>query len=148
MGESPATSVPSGMSGKGCQYVAYSGTWPLYFTTAVQSSVPFVMRLNIRLSKVLIGFHLTLIIFFLSVFAASQPLPPPKKSRPWGKQKVTAQITAVDGDFVKLIILRSSITENIIGSELKPHKVGTIITKSAKPSCVENQSGCYGRKRT
>lgn len=52
-----------------------------------------------------------------------------KKSRPWGKQKVTAQITAVDGDFVKLTILRSSITENIIGSELKPHKVGTIITK-------------------
>lgn len=52
-----------------------------------------------------------------------------KKSRPWGKQKVTAQITAIDGDFVKLTILRSSITENIIGSELKPHKVGTIITK-------------------
>lgn len=52
-----------------------------------------------------------------------------KKSRPWGKQKVTAQITAADGDFVKLTVLRSSIVENIIGSELKPHKVGTIITK-------------------
>lgn len=52
-----------------------------------------------------------------------------KKSRPWGKQKVTAQITAVDGDFVKLTILKSEITENIIGSELKPHKVGTTITK-------------------
>ena len=52
-----------------------------------------------------------------------------KKSRPWGKQKVTAQITAVDGDFVKLTILRSSIIENIIGSELKLHKVGTTITK-------------------
>ena len=52
-----------------------------------------------------------------------------KKSRPWGKQKVTAQITAVDGDFVKLTVLRSSIVENIIGSELNPHKVGTIITK-------------------
>lgn len=52
-----------------------------------------------------------------------------KKSRPWGKQKVTAQITAVDGDFVKLTVLRSSITENIIGSELKPYKVGAIITK-------------------
>lgn len=49
--------------------------------------------------------------------------------RPWGKQKVTAQITAVDGDFVKLTILKSEITENIIGSELKPHKVGTTITK-------------------
>lgn len=52
-----------------------------------------------------------------------------KKPRPWGKQKVTAQITAIDGDFVKLIILRSAIVENIIGSELKPHKVGTTITK-------------------
>lgn len=52
-----------------------------------------------------------------------------KKSRPWGKQKVTAQITAVEGDFLKLTVLRSYIIENIIGSELKPHKVGTIITK-------------------
>ena len=52
-----------------------------------------------------------------------------KKSRPWGKQKVTAQITAVDGDFVKLTVLHSAIVENIIGSELKPHKVGTTITK-------------------
>lgn len=52
-----------------------------------------------------------------------------KKSRPWGKQKVTAQITAIDGDFVKLTVLKSAITENIIGSELKPYKVGTIITK-------------------
>ena len=52
-----------------------------------------------------------------------------KKSRPWGKQKITAQITAVDGDFVKLVILKSEITENIIGSELKPHKVGSGISK-------------------
>lgn len=52
-----------------------------------------------------------------------------KKSRPWGKQKITAQITAVDGDFVKLTILKSEITENIIGSELKPYKAGTTITK-------------------
>lgn len=55
-----------------------------------------------------------------------------KKSRPWGKQKVTAQITAVEGDFVKLTVLRSAIIENIIGSELKPHKVGTTITKKNK----------------
>ena len=52
-----------------------------------------------------------------------------KKSRPWGKQKVTAQITAIEGDFVKLTVLKSAITENIIGSELNPYKVGTIITK-------------------
>jgi hypothetical protein len=52
-----------------------------------------------------------------------------KKSRPWGKQKVIAQIAAIDGDFVKLTILKSHITENIIGSELRPHKVGSTITK-------------------
>lgn len=52
-----------------------------------------------------------------------------KKPRPWGKQKVTAQITAIDGDFVKLTVLKSAITENIIGSELKPYKIGTTITK-------------------
>ena len=48
---------------------------------------------------------------------------------PTGKQKVTAQITAIDGDFMERSILSSSITENIIGSELKLHKVGTTITK-------------------
>jgi len=52
-----------------------------------------------------------------------------KKPRPWGKQKITAQITEIEGDFVKLTVLRSAIIENIIGSELKPHKVGTTITK-------------------
>jgi hypothetical protein len=52
-----------------------------------------------------------------------------KKSRPWGKQKVIAQIAAIDGDFVKLTILKAHITENIIGSELRPHKVGSTITK-------------------
>ncbi|MDI1226188.1 MAG: hypothetical protein PSY14_00690 [bacterium] len=51
------------------------------------------------------------------------------KSRPWGKQKVIAQIAAIDGDFVKLTVLKSHITENIIGSELRPHKVGSTITK-------------------
>lgn len=52
-----------------------------------------------------------------------------KKSRPWGKQKVTAQITAIDGDLVKLTVLKSCVTENIIGSELKPYKVGATLTK-------------------
>ena len=51
------------------------------------------------------------------------------KPRTWGKQKVTAQITAIDGEFIKLTILKSEIIENIIGSELKPCKVGTTITK-------------------
>lgn len=52
-----------------------------------------------------------------------------KKSRPWGKQKVIAQIAAIDGDFVKLTVLKAYIVENIIGSVLKPHKVGSTITK-------------------
>ena len=52
-----------------------------------------------------------------------------KKSRPWGKQKVVAQITSIDGDFVKLTVLKAAVIENIIGSELRPHKVGTTITK-------------------
>lgn len=52
-----------------------------------------------------------------------------KKSRPWGKQKVIAQIAAIDDDFVKLTVLKAHITENIIGSELRPHKVGSTITK-------------------
>lgn len=76
--------------------------------TSVQSTVPFVMRLNILLSKVLIGFHLTLIIFFLSVFCVLTATPAAEKKLP--------VITAIDGDFVKLTVLRSSIVENIIGS--------------------------------
>ena len=52
-----------------------------------------------------------------------------KKSRPWGKQKVVAQIGAIDSEFVKLTILKAHIIENIIGSELRPHKVGSTITK-------------------
>ena len=52
-----------------------------------------------------------------------------KKPKPWGKQKVTAQITEIEADYIKLTVLKSEITENIIGSELKPHKVGTALTK-------------------
>lgn len=52
-----------------------------------------------------------------------------KKSRPWGKQKVVAQIEAIEGEFVRLKVLTASITENTLGTDLKPHKTGTIITK-------------------
>lgn len=52
-----------------------------------------------------------------------------KKSHPWAKQKVTAQITAIEGEFIKLTVLKANIVENLIGSELRPHKVGEIITK-------------------
>ena len=52
-----------------------------------------------------------------------------KKPRPWGKQKVTAQITEIEAEYIKLTVLKSEITENTIGSELKPHKVGAALTK-------------------
>lgn len=52
-----------------------------------------------------------------------------KKPRPWGKQKVTAQITEIEAEYIKLTILKSEITENILGSELRPHKTGSSITK-------------------
>lgn len=52
-----------------------------------------------------------------------------KKSRPWGKQKVVAQIAQIDNDFVTLTVLKSTVIENNIGSDLKPHKVGSTITK-------------------
>ena len=55
-----------------------------------------------------------------------------KKPRPWGKQKVTAQITEIDAEYVKLTVLKSEITENIIGSALKPHKIGTPLTKKRR----------------
>jgi hypothetical protein len=58
-----------------------------------------------------------------------------KKSRPWGKQKIIAQIASIDGEFIKLIVLRSEIIENIIGSELRPHKIGMTITKK-RPSLL------------
>lgn len=52
-----------------------------------------------------------------------------KKSRPWGKQKIVAQIAHIEGDFVKLTVLKASVIENLIGSDLKPHRVGATITK-------------------
>jgi hypothetical protein len=52
-----------------------------------------------------------------------------KKPRPWGKQKVVAQIESIDGEFVRLKVLTASITENTLSTDLKPHKSGIIITK-------------------
>lgn len=52
-----------------------------------------------------------------------------RKSRPWGKQKVVAQIAHFEGDFVKLTVLKATVIQNDVGSELRPHKVGTTITK-------------------
>ena len=49
--------------------------------------------------------------------------------RPIGKQKVIAQITEIDGDFIKLTVLKSELLENTVAKVLVPHKVGTVITK-------------------
>jgi hypothetical protein len=51
------------------------------------------------------------------------------KSKPWGKQKIVAQVAHIEGEFVKLTVLKAAVIENTIGSELRPHKVGTTITK-------------------
>ena len=62
-----------------------------------------------------------------------------KKPRPCGKQKVTAQITEIDAEYIKLTVLKSEIIENTIGSELKPHKVGSAITKK-KDTILKGES--------
>lgn len=51
------------------------------------------------------------------------------KSRPWGKQKVVAQISSIDDEYVKLTVLKAAVIENIIGSDLRPYKIGMTITK-------------------
>lgn len=51
------------------------------------------------------------------------------KSKPWGKQKVVAQIVSIEKDYLKLTVLKATVIENIIGSELRPHKVGSTLTK-------------------
>ena len=51
------------------------------------------------------------------------------KPRPVGQQKVIAQITEIDGDFIKFTVLKSELLENTVAKVLVPHKVGTVITK-------------------
>ncbi len=51
------------------------------------------------------------------------------KPHPVGKQKIIAQITEIDGDFIKLTVLKSEIVENTVAKELHPPKPGSIITK-------------------
>ena len=87
---------------------------------------------------------LTLIFAVLAIVEWVEAIWPPnktrkrKKSRPWGKQKVVAQIAQIDGDFVKLTVLKAAVIENIIGSELRPHKVGTTITKKRSTLLLGN----------
>jgi len=51
------------------------------------------------------------------------------KPRPIGKQKVTGQITGIEGDFITFTILRSAITENPNRADIRPYQVGAAITK-------------------
>ena len=51
------------------------------------------------------------------------------KPKPLGKQKVTGQITGIEGDFIALIILKAEITDNPHRADIRPHQTGTAITK-------------------
>lgn len=51
------------------------------------------------------------------------------KPKPLGKQKVTGQITGIEGDFVTFTILRSAIIENPDRADIKPHAIGAALTK-------------------
>lgn len=48
---------------------------------------------------------------------------------PSGEQEVTGEITAIDGDFISLRVMKAEITKNEVAKELKPHKVGAVIRK-------------------
>ena len=52
-----------------------------------------------------------------------------QKPKPLGKQKVTGQITGIEGDFITFTILKAEITENPHRTEIRAHQIGTIITK-------------------
>ncbi len=51
------------------------------------------------------------------------------KPKPLGKQKVTGQITGIEGDFITLTILKTEITDNPHRADIRPHQAGTAITK-------------------
>ena len=52
-----------------------------------------------------------------------------KQKRPWGTQEVTGQITAIDGDFITLKVMKAEIRDNNIAKTLKPHPADAIIKK-------------------
>jgi hypothetical protein len=56
---------------------------------------------------------------------------PRRKSKPMplGKQKITGQITGIEGEFVTLTILKSEITDNLHRADIRPPPVGAAITK-------------------
>lgn len=52
-----------------------------------------------------------------------------QKPKPLGKQKVTGQITGIEGDVITFTILRSAITENPNKTDIRPYQVGAVLTK-------------------
>lgn len=55
-----------------------------------------------------------------------------KQKRPWGTQEVTGQITAIDGDFIAIKVMKAEIKQNNIAKTLKLHEVESVIRKKKK----------------
>lgn len=51
------------------------------------------------------------------------------KPKPLGKQRVTGQITGIEGDFITLVILKAEVTDNPHRADIRPQQVGTVLTK-------------------
>ena len=51
------------------------------------------------------------------------------KPKPIGKQKVTGQITKIEEDFITFVVLKADIIDNPHRADIKPHTVGTALTK-------------------
>lgn len=49
--------------------------------------------------------------------------------RPVGKQEVTAQIAATDGDYLSLKVIKAEIKESSAGMDRSPYKKGSVIRK-------------------
>lgn len=52
-----------------------------------------------------------------------------KQKRPWGTQEVTGQITAIDGDFTTIKVMKAEIRENHIAKTLNPYRTDVTIKK-------------------
>ena len=51
------------------------------------------------------------------------------KPKPIGEQKVIGQITEIDGDFIKLNVLKAEILKNDTPRPIEPHAKGTTLIK-------------------
>ena len=64
------------------------------------------------------------------------------RAAPVGQQKVIAQIIEIDGDFIKLTVLKSELLENTVAKVLVPHKVGTVINEGMSKSYLVRSWFC------